>query len=74
MTLRLNTQVTLNYRGELLIGVGDCSYLSSCRREALRTWKSRQGVGATYGNLLRLFETAEHAACAGAVCEVLRKK
>ena len=46
----------------------------SCRREALSVWKDKQGLEATYGILLELFETAGHSQCAKAVCEVLKKK
>ena len=34
----------------------------------------KQGLRATYGNLLELFVNAGHTQCAEAVCEVLRKK
>ena len=44
------------------------------RREALRTWQSKQGIGATYGNLLELFVQAGHTQCAEVLCEVLRRK
>ena len=44
------------------------------RREALRRWQTKQGLRATYGNLLELFVNAGHTQCAEAVCEVLRKK
>ena len=42
----------------------------SCRREALSVWKDKQGLAATYENLLELFETAGHSQCAEVVCEV----
>jgi hypothetical protein len=45
-----------------------------CRREALRRWKSKQGLRATYGNLLELFVEAGHTQCAEAICEVIRGK
>ena len=48
--------------------------LTSCRREALSVWKDKQGLEATYGNLLELFETAGQSRCAEVVCQVLRKK
>ena len=44
------------------------------RREALRKWQSKQGIGATYGNLLELFVQSGHTQCAEVLCEVLRKK
>ena len=44
------------------------------RREALSRWKRKQGLAATYGNLLELFVKAGHTQCAEALCEVLRKK
>ena len=47
---------------------------TSCRREVLSVWKDKQGLAATYGNLLELFKTAGHSQCAEAVCEVLQKK
>ena len=37
-------------------------------------WKDKQGLAATYGNLLELFETAGHSQCAEVVCEMLQKK
>ena len=37
-------------------------------------WKDKQGLEATYGNLLELFKTAGHSQCAKVVCEVLKKK
>ena len=37
-------------------------------------WKNQQGMSATYGNLLELFENAEHSQCAEIVFEMLRKK
>ena len=37
-------------------------------------WKDKQGLEATYGNLLELFKTAGHSRCAEVLCEVLRKK
>ena len=37
-------------------------------------WKDKQGLEATYGNLLELFETAGQSRCAEAVCQLLRKK
>ena len=43
------------------------------RREVLRVWKSKNGLRATYKNLLGKFITAEHEG-AKAVCEVLQKK
>ena len=46
----------------------------SCRREALSVWKDKQGLAATYGNLLELFKTAGHSQCAEVVCEMLQKK
>ena len=46
----------------------------SCRREALSVWKDKQGLEATYGNLLELFKTTGHSQCAEVVCEVLQKK
>ena len=46
----------------------------SRRREALRRWQSKQGIRATYGNLLELFVQAGHTQCAEVLCEVLRKK
>ena len=45
-----------------------------CRREALRRWKSKQGLRATYGNLLELCVNAGHSMCAEAVCQVLRNR
>ena len=44
------------------------------RIEALRRWQSKQGIRATYGNLLELFVQAGHTECAEVLCEVLRKK
>ncbi len=44
------------------------------RREALRRWKGKRGLRATYGNLLELFVKAGHTQCAEAVCEVIRRK
>ena len=49
-------------------------YICLNRREALRKWQSKQGIGATYGNLLELFVQAGHTQCAEVLCEVLRKK
>ena len=43
------------------------------RREALGMWRSKQGLRATYGNLLEIFVKAGHSQCAEAVCEVLKK-
>jgi hypothetical protein len=40
----------------------------------LTRWRNKQGLEATYGNLLQLFEKAGHGKCAETVCEVLRKK
>ena len=51
-----------------------CFLFISCRREVLSVWKDKQGLAATYGNLLELFETAGHSQCAEVVCEVLQKK
>ena len=44
------------------------------RRAALTLWQSKQGIRATYGNLLELFVQAGHTQCAEVLCEVLRKK
>lgn len=44
------------------------------RREALRRWQNKQGLHATYGNLLEVFVKAGHKECAEALCGVLRKK
>ena len=48
--------------------------INDYRREALSRWKRKQGLAATYGNLLELFVKAGHTQCAEALCEVLRKK
>ena len=37
-------------------------------------WKDKQGLEATYGNLLELFKTAGHSGCVQIVCEVVKKK
>ena len=44
------------------------------RQEVLRVWKSKNGLRATYKNLLGKFLTARHEAGVKAVCEVLQKK
>ena len=49
-------------------------YFPIVRREALQKWKLKQGLAATYGNLLELFVKAGHTRCAEALCEVLREK
>ena len=51
----------------------DC-FSDTCRREALRRWKSKQGLRATYGHLLELCVKAGHSECAKAVCQVLRDR
>ena len=48
--------------------------ISYIRREALSRWKRKQGLAATYGNLLELFVKAGHTQCAEALCKVLREK
>lgn len=40
----------------------------------MRRWQSRNGLQATYGNLLESFIEAGHTKCAEVICEVLRKK
>ena len=37
-------------------------------------WKNKQGLGATYGNLLDLFAKTERTECAKALCVVLKRK
>ena len=44
------------------------------RREVLQTWKNKQGLQATYGNLLEIFVRAGHGQCAETVCDVLKKR
>ena len=44
------------------------------RREALRRWRSSQGLRANFGSLLELFVKAGHSMCAEAVCDLLKKK
>ena len=70
-------RVTWNCRGvyvqcEILQTYG-CIYVMT-RIEALRRWQSKQGIRATYGNLLESFVQAGHTECAEVLCEVLRKK
>lgn len=43
------------------------------RREALKIWKKKLGLRATYKNLLELFVKACHDKCANALCDVLKK-
>ena len=43
------------------------------RREALRKWRDKKGLQATYGNLLEIFETAKHK-CAEVICALLKNK
>ena len=44
------------------------------RREALRKWKDKCGLAATYWNLMKVCIEAGHTQCAEAVCEILKKK
>lgn len=41
------------------------------RREALKIWKNKKGLNATYKSLLKIFVIAEDTECSEAVCEVL---
>ena len=50
------------------------SLVATCRREILRRWKSKQGLGATYRNLMEIFEKAGHEQCAKALCDALKKR
>ena len=58
------------------IWISACVLVAPCRREALRRWKSKQGlkIRATYGNLLELFAKAGHTQCAKALCDTLGKR
>ena len=40
----------------------------------MERWKDGQGVQATYGNLLEVFQKARHSQCAEVVREVLKKR
>ncbi len=40
----------------------------------MRRWKSNQGLGATYKNLLEVFVKAGHSECAETLCDVLRAR
>jgi hypothetical protein len=42
--------------------------------EALRRWKNKEGLGATYANLLDLFMKARHQKGVEALMTVLNKK
>ena len=44
------------------------------RRAVLKKWKKKQGVHATYNNLLRQCCLGGDAHTAAAICEVLRKE
>ena len=46
-------------------------YYCTGRQEALRRWKSKQGLKATYGNLFELFLKAGHTQCVHVVSSVL---
>ena len=50
------------------------SYIIISRREALRKWKDKRGLVATYGNLMKVCIEAGHSQCAEAMCEILKKK
>ena len=40
----------------------------------LRKWKEKQGLHATYGNLLRVCCEGGDASTASTICEVLRRR
>ena len=52
----------------------DVIIVFTCRRQVLKTWKSKSMLEATYRNLLQLFCEANHCDCTEAVCKVLIKR
>ena len=44
------------------------------RREALKRWRNRCGLHATYGNLLKLCVEAKYTKCAQVICDILKRK
>ena len=49
-------------------------YLHYYRLEALKRWKNRYGLRATYGNLLKLCVETGHTECAQVICDILKRK